>query len=144
MPVEALAGAGIDETAIPGAAHAAEHAAIGMLPLSGDLGPVGHWRSLHRRAPRHRPADDSHLRRPPRRRHFAERAYDAFGEWLAATRAAIASCGCGRGVPACVQSPKCGNGNDPLDKSGAVALLSLVLGAADRKGSGGALTGRRG
>ena len=67
---------------------------------------------------------------------FAERAFDAFGEWLAATRAAIASCRCERGCPACVQSPKCGNGNDPLDKAGAVALLSLVLGAGERTALG--------
>ena len=144
MPVEALAGAGIDETAIPGAAHAAEHAAIGMLPLVAtsdrwDIGGVSTAEHPDTGLPTIL-IYDGH----PGGAGFAERAYDAFGEWLAATRAAIASCGCERGCPACVQSPKCGNGNDPLDKSGAVALLSLVLGAADREGSGGALTVDRG
>ncbi len=51
----------------------------------------------------------------------------ALTEWLAATRSAIASCECAVGCPSCVQSPKCGNGNDPLDKGGAVQLLDLVL-----------------
>ena len=60
---------------------------------------------------------------------FAERAYACAGEWLSATRAAIAACECAAGCPSCVQSPKCGNGNEPLDKAGAVRLLDVVLGS---------------
>jgi DEAD/DEAH box helicase domain-containing protein len=41
--------------------------------------------------------------------------------------AAIEACECPAGCPSCVQSPKCGNGNDPLDKAGAVRVLRLVL-----------------
>ncbi|MDF2144701.1 DEAD/DEAH box helicase [Knoellia sp. p5-6-4] len=127
MPVDALAQGGVDETAIPGAAHAAEHAAIGMLPLVAtsdrwDIGGVS--TALH-------PDTglptvliyDGH----PGGAGFAERGFEALRTWLSATRDAIAACGCERGCPACVQSPKCGNGNDPLDKAGAVALLSMVL-----------------
>jgi DEAD/DEAH box helicase domain-containing protein len=47
--------------------------------------------------------------------------------WLQATPATVASCECDNGCPSCVQSPKCGNGNDPLDKAGAVRVLDVVL-----------------
>ena len=57
---------------------------------------------------------------------FADRGYEAFDAWIAATRDAVASCRCEAGCPSCVQSPKCGNGNEPLDKAGAIAVLSLI------------------
>ena len=56
--------------------------------------------------------------------------------WLGATRSAISSCECAAGCPSCVHSPKCGNGNHPLDKDGAIRVLSAVLAAVD-PGSGG-------
>jgi len=58
---------------------------------------------------------------------FAERGHARAAAWLRATREAIASCECASGCPSCVQSPKCGNGNEPLDKAGAVQLLDVVL-----------------
>ncbi len=58
---------------------------------------------------------------------FAERGYDTAATWLQFTRDSIAACPCPTGCPACVQSPKCGTGNDPLDKAGAVRLLDAVL-----------------
>jgi DEAD/DEAH box helicase domain-containing protein len=130
MPVEALARAGVAEVDIPGAAHAAEHAAIGMLPLVAtsdrwDIGGVSTAEHPDTGLPTIL-IYDGH----PGGAGFAEHAFDAFDTWLSATCSAIASCGCERGCPACVQSPKCGNGNEPLDKAGAVALLSMVLAAA--------------
>jgi DEAD/DEAH box helicase domain-containing protein len=63
---------------------------------------------------------------------FAERAFHTARAWLTATRQAIASCECDAGCPSCIQSPKCGNGNDPLHKRGAVRLLTVLLrGAPD-------------
>ncbi|MGB3896708.1 MAG: Zn-binding domain-containing protein, partial [Mycolicibacter sinensis] len=63
---------------------------------------------------------------------FAERGFRAAASWLAATAATIESCECPHGCPSCVQSPKCGNGNEPLDKDGAVRVLRLVLGELGR------------
>ncbi|HCH80023.1 MAG TPA: hypothetical protein DFK16_04590, partial [Acidimicrobiaceae bacterium] len=58
---------------------------------------------------------------------IAELGWEAGTEHLAATLEAIDSCECTDGCPSCVQSPKCGNGNDPLDKAGAITLLRRVL-----------------
>ncbi|MGQ0632332.1 MAG: DEAD/DEAH box helicase [Sporichthyaceae bacterium] len=120
-------GAGLTEADLPGAAHAAEHASIGLLPLFAtcdrwDIGGVS--TALH---PDTGMATvfvyDGH----PGGAGFAERGYAVAGEWLTATRAAIAACRCPAGCPSCVQSPKCGNGNAPLDKAGAIALLDVLL-----------------
>jgi DEAD/DEAH box helicase domain-containing protein len=58
---------------------------------------------------------------------FSDRGYRRISTWWDATAAAIEACECPSGCPSCVQSPKCGNGNDPLDKAGAVTVLRLVL-----------------
>jgi DEAD/DEAH box helicase domain-containing protein len=58
---------------------------------------------------------------------FAERGHDVAAKWLRVTRAAIKACECADGCPSCVHSPKCGNGNEPLDKAGAVRLLDALL-----------------
>ncbi|MDT4939104.1 MAG: box helicase protein [Pseudonocardiales bacterium] len=124
---DALTGIGLEPDDVPGAAHAAEHAAIGLLPLFAtcdrwDIGGVS--TALH--PDTGMPTVfvyDGH----PGGAGFAERGHAALADWLAATRAAIAACECLTGCPSCVQSPKCGNGNEPLDKSGAVRLLDLVL-----------------
>jgi DEAD/DEAH box helicase domain-containing protein len=60
---------------------------------------------------------------------FAERGFRAAGEWLSATLETIEACECDDGCPSCVQSPKCGNQNNPLDKAGAARLLTALLAA---------------
>jgi DEAD/DEAH box helicase domain-containing protein len=122
-----LNNAGLVEAQFPGALHAAEHAAIGLLPLVAssdrwDIGGVS--TALH--------ADtglptifvyDGH----PGGAGFAERGFEKAKTWLSATRDAIAACECDAGCPSCVQSPKCGNKNNPLDKAAAITLLNVLL-----------------
>ncbi len=130
MTPDALAEAGVAEPDVPGAAHAAEHAAIGMLPLLAtcdrwDIGGVSTASHPDTGLPTIM-VYDGH----PGGAGFAARAHERIAEWLRMTRETIASCGCaGQGCPSCVVSPKCGNGNDPLDARGAVALLDLLLGS---------------
>jgi DEAD/DEAH box helicase domain-containing protein len=58
---------------------------------------------------------------------FAERGHEMLTLWLNATRQVIADCQCAEGCPACIHSPKCGNGNHPLHKQGALAVLDVVI-----------------
>ncbi|AFS12568.1 MULTISPECIES: DEAD/DEAH box helicase [Mycobacterium] len=131
---DALLRKGIDGTRIPGSLHAAEHAAIGLLPLvaSCDRGDIGGLSTAVGPGPDGLPSVfvyDGY----PGGAGFAERGFRRARTWLAATAAAIEACECPRGCPSCVQSPKCGNGNDPLDKAGAVQVLRLVLAELPRE-----------
>lgn len=125
--LDVLTAAQLDDADVGGAAHAAEHASIGLLPLFAvcdrwDIGGVStQWH-----------ADtgmctvfvyDGY----PGGAGFAERGFHVAREWLGATLKLIDECPCADGCPACVQSPKCGNGNEPLDKRGAIALLRVIL-----------------
>ena len=130
-PADLLARAGLTAADVPGAAHAAEHAAIGLLPLWAtcdrwDIGGVS--TALH---PDTGEATVFVYDGAPGGAGFAERGFQRIDGWLAATKAAIDACECATGCPSCVQSPKCGNGNEPLDKAGASRLLREVLAGLD-------------
>ena len=126
-PDQVLADARIEPADVGGSAHAAEHAGIGLLPLFAmcdrwDIGGVS--------TPQHPDTGmctvfiyDGY----PGGAGIAERGFEAGADHLRATMEAIAGCRCESGCPSCVQSPKCGNGNEPLDKHGAIRLLATIL-----------------
>jgi DEAD/DEAH box helicase domain-containing protein len=129
-----LAAAGVGRPAVAGALHAAEHAGIGVLPLFAicDRWDVGGVSTAHQ--------DDLGTAAIVIYDGYeggagvADLGYEAADRHLATTLAVIEACGCRDGCPSCVQSPKCGNGNDPLDKAAATALLRTVLGTAQAAG----------
>jgi len=130
---ELLADAQVADVAVPGTLHAVEHTAIGILPLfticdRWDVGGVS--TALH--------ADtmlptifiyDGYQGGAG----IAELGFEAADRHLQATLEVLDRCPCAEGCPSCVQSPKCGNGNEPLDKHGAIAMLRTLL--VDRSGN---------
>ncbi len=110
-----------------GGLHAAEHAAIAMLPLfalcdRNDIGGVS--TPLH---PDTGQAQifihDSH----PGGVGIAEKGFELAVDLWQETLRLISECPCEHGCPSCVQSPKCGNNNQPLDKQAAQRILELLL-----------------
>ena len=128
IPPAVVARAAIAPRQLPGAIHAAEHAAIGLLPL---VATCDRWDIGGVSTPLH---PDTGLTTIfvydgyPGGAGITERGFHTSERWLRATFETIRQCPCARGCPSCVQSPKCGNGNEPLDKTGAAALLAAILG----------------
>jgi DEAD/DEAH box helicase domain-containing protein len=110
-----------------GSLHAAEHSLIALLPLWAmcdrwDIGGLS--TNLHFQTGR--PTIfvyDGHAGGVG----ITERGFEAFEGWVEDTAKLLAGCPCERGCPSCVQSPKCGNLNEPLDKAGASILLERML-----------------
>src|SRR3954454_10780248 len=122
-----LLDAGIATASWPGALHAAEHAGIGMLPLfticdRWDVGGVSTVWLPDTMQPSIFIYDGY-----PGGAGIAELGFAAAERHLRATLDAVSTCPCSAGCPSCVQSPKCGNLNEPLDKAAAIALLRQIL-----------------
>lgn len=123
----ALDAMGISAGQLPGALHAAEHAAIGLLPLLAtcdrwDIGGVS--TALHQDTMLPTVfVYDGH----PGGAGFADEGFARFHEWMTTTFEAVSACGCTDGCPSCVYSPKCGTGNQPLDKHAALRLLGALV-----------------
>ena len=120
--------AGLSSRQTPGALHAAEHTMIAMMPLFaicdrtdiGGLSTAYHPDTCGPAIFVHDGYDGG--------AGIAPTAYETVEELVAATLATLLRCPCATGCPSCVQSPKCGNFNEPLSKSGAIQLLSASLG----------------
>ncbi len=128
VPDDLIRDSGIEKADLAGTLHAVEHASIGMLPLFAicDRWDVGGLSTNYH----------------PTIGGAVWFIYDGYAGgagiapigWrngdrhLRATLQALRDCPCETGCPSCVQSPKCGNFNDPLDKAGAIRLLAEGLG----------------
>jgi DEAD/DEAH box helicase domain-containing protein len=135
LPADLLDHEGIAAAHLPGALHAAEHAAIGLLPLvatcdRGDVGGVSTAVHPDTGLPTV-VVHDGH----PGGAGFAERGFTAVRTWWQATHDAVAACECPDGCPSCVQSPSCGDGNNPLDKARSRLLLALLLRLSEQEGA---------
>ena len=130
IPQRVIERAALKPSQLPGAAHAAEHAAIGLLPLVAtcDRWDVGGVSTAYH--PDTRSCAIFIYDGYAGGAGIAERGYRSTVRLLEATLETVQNCACTHGCPSCVQSPKCGNGNEPLDKAGSVALLSAMLGRA--------------
>ena len=124
-----------------GTLHAAEHALIALLPLQAmcdrwDIGGLS--TNVHYQTGR--PTIfvyDGHAGGVG----ITERGFERFEGWAGDTHRLLERCPCADGCPSCVQSPKCGNLNEPLDKAGARTLLGRMLDAGVDSGAGRSSSG---
>ena len=127
LPLEAVARLDKEQLDYAGGLHAAEHAAIAILPLfalcdRNDIGGVS--TPLHPDTGR---AQTFIYDAYPGGIGIAEKGFDLMEELWQTTLKAITECPCQEGCPSCIQSPKCGNNNKPLDKKAARVLLEGLL-----------------
>jgi len=127
LPDEEQLGASVKMPKLLGTLHAAEHAMIAILPLWAmcdrwDIGGLSTNVHFQTGGPTVF-VYDGHSGGVG----IAQRGFDVFESWVEDTAKLLAGCPCDHGCPSCVQSPKCGNLNEPLDKAGALELLENML-----------------
>jgi DEAD/DEAH box helicase domain-containing protein len=112
---------------VAGGLHAMEHATIGLLPLFAmcDRWDIGGISTPHH--PDTEAASVFVYDAFPGGVGIAEKGFDLLGELWQATYEAVRDCPCEDGCPSCIQSPKCGSNNEPLDKQAAVLMLAEIL-----------------
>jgi DEAD/DEAH box helicase domain-containing protein len=128
LPSRAIEQINKEELDFAGGLHATEHAAIGILPLfalcdRNDIGGIS--------TPLHPDTGQAQIfiyDGHPGGIGIAEKGFDLIEPLWEATLKAISECPCFDGCPSCIQSPKCGNNNQPLDKKAARILLEGLLG----------------
>jgi DEAD/DEAH box helicase domain-containing protein len=129
-----LAGPGaLEPEVLLGALHASEHSQIAVLPLLAmcdrwDIGGLSTNVHYQTGAPTIF-VYDGH----PGGVGISRRGYDLFPRLVGDAALLIAECPCADGCPSCVQSPKCGNLNEPLHKEGALKLMRRMLGSDDAR-----------
>ncbi len=127
IPDEVYSAAGVDHRDVPGTLHAAEHAAIAMLPL---FAICDRWDIGGLSTPFHPETETGTIfiyEAYPGGAGISAIAFDKGADHLEATVEMVDACPCEDGCPSCVQSPKCGNFNEPLSKEGAIRFLGTVL-----------------
>jgi DEAD/DEAH box helicase domain-containing protein len=135
LPGRLIDAAGVRTRDLAGGIHGAEHCAIGLLPL---VATCDRWDIGGVSTPLHPDTGlttifvyDGYAGGAG----IAERGYHAAERWLRATAERLRDCPCRDGCPSCVVSPKCGNGNEPLDKAAAASVMWSVV--AHSAGGGG-------
>ena len=127
LPEAEQLGASVRMPKLLGTLHAAEHAMIAILPLWAmcdrwDIGGLS--TNVHYQTGRPTVfVYDGHSGGVG----ITQRGFEIFEGWVQDTAKLLAGCPCDHGCPSCVQSPKCGNLNEPLDKAGALELLQAML-----------------
>ena len=128
LPQEAVARIAESGLDFHGGLHACEHAAIGILPLfalcdRNDIGGVS--------TPFHPDTGKAQIfiyDAYPGGIGIAEKGFEIVEKLWHATLKVVEECPCQDGCPSCIQSPKCGNNNQPLDKEAALVLLGELVG----------------
>ena len=131
LPAQAVGELGLQE--LLGALHAAEHSQIAVLPL---IAMCDRWDIGGLSTNYHHQTGcptifiyDGH----PGGVGITKRGYEEFGRLVTDARRLLAECPCESGCPSCVQSPKCGNLNEPLSKDGALDLMGRMIGSGTRE-----------